>query len=58
MGLNTDTATYVEGPQSAFYELDNAANRSTRKLEVFDEPSAPSPRTSRRRLPPSPRATA
>jgi hypothetical protein len=43
VGWNTDTATYIQGPQSAFYELDNAANRSARKLETFDEPSAPSP---------------
>ena len=58
VGWNTDTATYIKGSQSAFYELDNAANRSARKLEIFDEPSAPSPRTSRRRSPLSPRATA
>jgi hypothetical protein len=43
LGWNTDNATYIGGPQSAFYELDNAANRSPRKLEVFDEPSEPSP---------------
>ena len=30
VGWNTDTATYVGGPQSAFYELDNAVNRGAR----------------------------
>jgi hypothetical protein len=43
VGWNTDTATYVGGPQAAFYELDNATNRSAGKLEMFDEPGAPSP---------------
>jgi hypothetical protein len=42
VGWNTDTATYLGGPDSAFYEKDNATNRSARKLEMFDEPSAPS----------------
>ena len=41
VGWNTDTATYLGGPQAAFYELDNATNRSAGKLEIFDEPSAP-----------------
>jgi hypothetical protein len=43
VGWNTDTATYISGPRSAFYELDNAANRTAGKLEMFDEPSPPSP---------------
>jgi hypothetical protein len=42
IGWNTDTATYLGGPESAFYENDNATNRSAGKLEMFDEPSAPS----------------
>ena len=42
VGWNTDTATYLGGPQAAFYELDNAVNRSAGKLEMFDEPGAPS----------------
>ena len=42
VGWNTDTATYLGGPQAAFYEMDNAVNRTARKLELFDEPSAPS----------------
>jgi hypothetical protein len=42
VGWNTDTATYIGGPQAAFYELDNAVNRSAGKLEMFDEPGAPS----------------
>jgi hypothetical protein len=42
VGWNTDTATYLGGPDSAFYEKDNATNRSATKLEMFDEPSAPS----------------
>jgi hypothetical protein len=41
VGWNTDTATYIGGPQSAFYEIDNAVNRSHGTLEMFDEPSAP-----------------
>ena len=41
IGWNTDTATYLGGPDSAFYEKDNATNRSAGKLEMFDEPSAP-----------------
>jgi hypothetical protein len=42
VGWNTDSATYVGGPQAAFYELDNALNRSAGKLEMFDEPGPPS----------------
>jgi hypothetical protein len=42
VGWNTDTATYLGGPQAAFYEIENAVNRSAGKLEMFDEPSAPS----------------
>ena len=42
IGWNTDTATYIGGAASAFYELDNAVNRSAGKLEMFDEPSASS----------------
>lgn len=42
IGWNTDTATYVGGPASAFYEIDNATNRTAGKLEMFDEPAAPS----------------
>jgi hypothetical protein len=42
VGWNTDTATYIGGPQSAFYEIENAVNRSAGKLEMFDEPGPPS----------------
>ena len=42
VGWNTDTATYLGGPQAAFYEIENAVNRIAGKLEMFDEPSAPS----------------
>jgi hypothetical protein len=42
VGWNTDTATYLGGPQAAFYQMDDAVNRSAGKLETFDEPSAPS----------------
>jgi len=42
VGWNTDSATYIGGPQAAFYELDNAVNRSAGKLEMFDEPGPPS----------------
>jgi hypothetical protein len=42
IGWNTDTATYLGGPDSAFYEKDNATNRTAGRLEMFDEPSAPS----------------
>jgi hypothetical protein len=42
VGWNTDSATYIGGPQAAFYELDNALNRSAGKLEMFDEPGPPS----------------
>jgi hypothetical protein len=42
IGWNTDTATYLGGPAAAFYETDNAVNRSSGRLEMFDEPSAPS----------------
>ena len=42
VGWNTDTATYVGGPQAAFYEIDNAVNRGPRTIEMFDEPGASS----------------
>lgn len=42
VGWNTDTATYIAGPEGAFYEIDNAVNRSAGGIEMFDEPSAPS----------------
>ena len=42
VGWNTDTATYLGGPQAAFYELENAVNRTAVKLEMFDEPGSPS----------------
>ncbi len=41
VGWNTDTATYISGPQGAFYEIDNAANRTAGAVEMFDEPSPP-----------------
>jgi hypothetical protein len=42
IGWNTDTATYLGGAASAFYEVDNAVNRSDKKVEMFDEPSSSS----------------
>jgi hypothetical protein len=42
IGWNTDTATYIGGGASAFYEVDNAVNRSAKSLEMFDEPSSSS----------------
>jgi hypothetical protein len=41
VGWNTDTATYIAGPQGAFYEIDNAVNRTAGAVAMFDEPSAP-----------------
>jgi hypothetical protein len=39
---NTDTAAYNGGdPKSGFYELENSVNRSSDRLEIFDEPSSP-----------------
>jgi hypothetical protein len=42
VGWNTDTATYIGGPQAAFYEIANAVNRGPRTIEMFDEPGASS----------------
>jgi hypothetical protein len=41
IGWNTDSATYLGGGASAFYEVDNAVNRTDKQVEMFDEPSAP-----------------
>ena len=41
IGWNTDTATYQSGAVGAFYEKDNATNRDSRSVEMFDEPSSP-----------------
>jgi hypothetical protein len=39
---NTDTASYNDGdPKFGFYELENSVNRSSDRLEIFDEPSSP-----------------
>jgi hypothetical protein len=43
VGWNTDTATYIGGPQAAFYEMENAVNRTAGEVVMFDEPSQPSP---------------
>jgi hypothetical protein len=41
IGWNTDTATYRQHGAGAFYEVDNAINRGSNSIEMFDEPSAP-----------------
>jgi hypothetical protein len=39
---NTDTAAYNDGDaKHGFYELENSINRSSDRLEIFDEPSSP-----------------
>lgn len=38
---NTDTATYLGGVESAFYERENSANRTANSIEIFDQPGPP-----------------
>jgi hypothetical protein len=39
--LNTDTATYVGGVETAFYERENTAIRGPTSIEIFDQPDPP-----------------